>query len=159
VSAGLLASLATDQRNHPNQPTNQPTNQQHAANRPGGVFTIGATGRCLSKALAEGKPLVAACRALVLAAAPKDARAYLQYPETTTGAMAVFSDVQRAAGLEGVLVDPYTRGGATVTVTGWLAFACIVSFIVVGFGSMVIVYRRVAGVDKPHTQYVKSGDA
>lgn len=36
-----------------------------------GVFGIGAVGRCLSKRLAEGKPLDSECRNLVIAAAPR----------------------------------------------------------------------------------------
>lgn len=55
-----------------------PRPPQNTANRPGGIFTIGAAGRCLSKALVEGRPLDAQCRTLVLAAAPKDSRAYLR---------------------------------------------------------------------------------
>jgi len=95
----------------------------------------------------------------VLAAAPKDSRAYLRYPESTSAVMQRVSDMQRAAGLEGVLVDPYTRGGATVTVTGWLAFACILSIVAVTLGSVAVMYRRMAGLDKPHTTYIKSGDS
>lgn len=48
------------------------------ARRPGGMFTIGVAGRCLSKALVQGAPLAPKCRQLVLVAAPKDARVYLQ---------------------------------------------------------------------------------
>jgi len=35
-------------------------------------------GRCLSKAVVEGKRLAPNCRSLVMVAAPKDARLYLQ---------------------------------------------------------------------------------
>lgn len=63
------------------------------------------------------------------------------------------------AGLESVLVDPYRRDGGSVTVTGWVALACIMSLILVSTGGLVMLYRRFAGVDRPHTQYVKSGDA
>lgn len=64
-----------------------------------------------------------------------------------------------AAGLESVLVDPYRRDGGSVTVTGWVALACILSLILVSTGGLVMLVRRFAGVDRPHTQYVKSGDA
>lgn len=63
------------------------------------------------------------------------------------------------AGLESVLVDPYRRDGGSVTVTGWVALACILSLILVSIGGLTMLYRRFAGVDRPHTQYVKSGDA
>ena len=48
------------------------------------MFTIGAVGRCLSRALVEGKRLVPKCRSLVLVAAPKDARSYFDHPESTS---------------------------------------------------------------------------
>lgn len=123
------------------------------------MFTIGAAGHCLSKALVEGKPLSPECRELVLVAAPKDARSYLQYPESTSGVVQRVADLQRAAGLEGVLVDPYNKSGSGVTITGWAALLCVVSMFVVAAGAAVAVYRRATGADKPHTQYVKSGDA
>ena len=66
------------------------------------------------------------------------------------------ADMQRAAGLNGVLVD--SRGSA-VTVTGWVALACIISLVVVIIGGSFVVYRRFIGADKPHTLHVKMGDA
>lgn len=57
-------------------------------------------------------------------------------------------------------MDPYRRDGAgSVTVTGWLALAAVASLGVVALGGVVMLWRRLAGVDRPHTQYVKSGDA
>jgi Golgi apparatus protein 1 len=123
------------------------------------MFTIGAIGRCLSKALLQAKKLNPKCRELVLIAAPKDYRAFLQYPDSTNVLIKAAADLQRAAGLEGVLVDPYRRDGTNVTVTGWVALACIMSLVIVSVGGLVMVYRRVIGADRPHTQYVKSGDA
>lgn len=130
-----------------------------AKKRAGALFTIGAVGRCLSKALVQAKALAPKCRELVLIAAPKDSRVYLQYPESTSALVTKIAELQRAAGLESVLVDPYRRDGGSVTVTGWVAFACIMSLILVTVGGLVMMYRRFAGVDRPHTQYVKSGDA
>eukprot|EP00878_Enallax_costatus_P007022 GHUV01007359.1.p1 GENE.GHUV01007359.1~~GHUV01007359.1.p1 ORF type:complete len:595 (+),score=136.49 GHUV01007359.1:1595-3379(+) len=127
--------------------------------RSGGMFTIGAVGRCLSKALVQAKALTPKCRELVLTAAPKDSRVYLQYPESTSALVAKIAELQRAAGLESVLVDPYRRDGGSVTVTGWVALACIFSLVLVSCGGMVMLYSRWLGLDKPHTQYVKSGDA
>lgn len=137
------------------------TRTQSAADRPGGVFTIGAAGRCLSKALVQGRPLAAGCKSLVLVAAPRDSRVYLKYPESTNALVTRLADMQRAAGLEGVLVDPYKSSstGSTVTVTGWVALLCIASIGAVTLGALVAAYRRVAGIDRPHTQYIKSGDA
>ncbi len=66
--------------------------------------------------------------------------------------------MQKAAGLEAVLVDPYARNGSTVTVTGWVALACIISLIVVIIGGAFMLYKRLAGADKPHTLHVKMGD-
>jgi Golgi apparatus protein 1 len=132
---------------------------QNTATRPGGVFTIGAAGHCLSKALVEGKPLAPDCRDLVIAAAPREARAYLTAPDKAGAVVQRVAQLQRAAGLEGVLVDPYKREGSAVTVTGWAALACLASMFVVAAGAGVLAYRRATGADKPHTQYVKSGDA
>lgn len=123
------------------------------------MFTIGAVGRCLSKALVQAKALTPKCRQLVLVAAPKDSRMYLKYPESTSALVQKIADLQRSAGLESVLVDPYRRDGGSVTVTGWVALACILSLILVSVGGMVMLVRRMTGQDKPHTQYVKSGDA
>jgi hypothetical protein len=69
------------------------------------------------------------------------------------------SDLQRAAGLEGVLVDAYRSGGGAVTVTGWAALACLASMGLVAVAGAAMLARRASGVDRPHTQYVKSGDA
>jgi hypothetical protein len=40
-------------------------------------YTIGLVGRCLSKQMAQNKPLSSECRKLVTIAAPKDIRTYL----------------------------------------------------------------------------------
>lgn len=109
--------------------------------------------------MVEGKSLEPKCRDLVLVAAPKDARAYFDYPESTNVLVQKIAAMQRAAGLEAVLVDPYARNGSTVTVTGWVALACIISLIVVIIGGMFLLYKRVTGGDKPHTLHVKMGDA
>lgn len=65
--------------------------------------------------------------------------------------------MQAAAGLQ--LVDPSAASGSTVTVTGWVALACIVSLVLVIVGGTFALYRRFAGSDKPHTMHVKMGDA
>ena len=104
---------------------------QGSRSKSGAVFTIGVVGRCLSKTLVEGKRLVPKCRELVLVAAPKDARSYFDYPESTSALVQRVADMQKAAGLNGLLVD--ARGSA-VTVTGWVALACIVSLVVVIIG-------------------------
>jgi Golgi apparatus protein 1 len=46
-----------------------------------------------------------------------------------------------------------------VTVTGWVALACIISLIVVIIGGAFMLWKRVVGADKPHTLHVKMGDA
>jgi Golgi apparatus protein 1 len=132
---------------------------QNAGKRRSGVFTIGVVGRCLSKALVQGEILDPKCKQLVLVAAPKDSRLYLQYPESSSALVQMVAELQRKAGLESVLVDPYKKSGSAVTVTGWVALACMLSIVVVAIWGMVLLYRRVTGADKPHTQYVKSGDA
>jgi golgi apparatus protein 1 len=106
-----------------------------------------------------GASISPGCRKLVLVAAPRDARTYLAYPESTSALVARIAELQRAAGLESVLVDPYRTGGGSVTVTGWAALACLLSLAAVAVGGMVVLVRRLSGVDRPHTQYIKSGDA
>jgi len=71
---------------------------QGAKKRAGALFTIGAVGRCLSKALVQAKALAPKCRELVLIAAPKDSRVYLQYPESTSALVTKIAELQRAAG-------------------------------------------------------------
>lgn len=129
---------------------------QGVRSRAGAIFTIGAVGRCLSKSLVEGKRLDTKCRALVLAAAPKDARVYFDHPDSTSALIQKIAEVQQAAGLESVLVD---ADSSTVTVTGWVALACIISLIVVFVGGAVMLYKRLVGTEKPHTLHIKSGDA
>lgn len=45
-----------------------------AGQKQGSLFTLGSVGRCLSKAVAEARRLTPGCKALVLVAAPRDAR-------------------------------------------------------------------------------------
>lgn len=71
---------------------------QGAKKRAGALFTIGAVGRCLSKALVQAKALTPKCRELVLIAAPKDSRVYLQYPESASALVTKIAELQRAAG-------------------------------------------------------------
>lgn len=68
------------------------------------AFTIGAVGRCLTRQLAEGKPLSPGCRKLVSVAAPKDIRVYLQVlplPASVTkqpaGARSVYQSAEHCA--------------------------------------------------------------
>ncbi|GFH06252.1 uncharacterized protein HaLaN_00852 [Haematococcus lacustris] len=132
---------------------------QGARSKAGAVFTIGVVGRCLSKTLVEGKPLEPKCRDMVLVAAPKDARAYFDHPDSTNAIVQKIAELQQAAGLSAVLVNPNSRTGSTVTVTGWVALACIISLIVVIIGGSFMLYKRFIGADKPHTLHVKMGDA
>lgn len=67
--------------------------------RAGAMFTIGVVGRCLSKALVQAQPLTPKCRELVLIAAPKDSRVYLQYPESASALVQKIAELQRAAGV------------------------------------------------------------
>ncbi|GFH19709.1 uncharacterized protein HaLaN_16706 [Haematococcus lacustris] len=130
-----------------------------ARSKAGAVFTIGVVGRCLSKTLVEGKPLEPKCRDMVLVAAPKDARAYFDHPDSTNAIVQKIAELQQAAGLSAVLVNPNSRTSSTVTVTGWVALACIISLIVVIIGGSFMLYKRFIGADKPHTLHVKMGDA
>lgn len=96
---------------------------------------------------------------MVLVAAPKDARAYFDYPESTSVMVQKIAQMQKMAGFDSVLVDPYARSGSTVTVTGWVALACIISIVVVLVGSVFLAYQRFITAEKPHTLHVKMGDA
>uniref|UniRef100_A0A7R9V0N1 Golgi apparatus protein 1 n=1 Tax=Chlamydomonas euryale TaxID=1486919 RepID=A0A7R9V0N1_9CHLO len=124
----------------------------------GSPFTIGAVGRCLSKAVVQHSRLDAQCRALTLVAAPKDMRAMFDGSESSGALVARLADLQAAAGLDRVLVDPY--GPNAVTVTGWVAIACIFSIVVVLLGSVFVLIRRLQGQRvAAYTQLAaKSGD-
>lgn len=87
-------------------------NPQGSRAKSGAIFTIGVVGRCLSKALVEGKRLDSRCRDLVLVAAPKDARAYFEYPESTSAI------VQKVGVLGVVGVRP---GGRVLFWDAWMA--------------------------------------
>lgn len=71
---------------------------QGPVKRAGAMFTIGVVGRCLSKALVQSQSLTPKCRELVLIAAPKDSRVYLQYPESASALVQKIAELQRAAG-------------------------------------------------------------
>lgn len=71
---------------------------QGPVKRAGAMFTIGVVGRCLSKALVQSQGLTPQCRQLVLIAAPKDSRVYLQYPESASALVQKIAELQRAAG-------------------------------------------------------------
>ncbi len=45
-----------------------------------GIWSIGAVGRCLSRQLAESKPLTLECRSLVLVAAPRVSSPISRHP-------------------------------------------------------------------------------
>jgi golgi apparatus protein 1 len=68
------------------------------------------------------------------------------------------ASMQKSAGMDQVFVDN-SGSDSTVTVTGWVALACIISLILVIMGGSFMLYRRLIGEDKPHTLHVKMGDA
>ena len=134
---------------------------QGAKSRPSGVFTIGAVGRCLTKSLVAGKSMAPKCRGLVLVAATKGARDNFPADGGASNSImqavvAMQNKVNIGSSSNLALVD---QTSSTVTVTGWVALACIISLIVVVIGGAVLLYRRFIGADKAHTVHVKSGDA
>ncbi|KAG1672451.1 hypothetical protein FOA52_013237 [Chlamydomonas sp. UWO 241] len=135
---------------------------QGAHKRSGSPFTIGVVGRCLSKSLVQREHMSGKCRDLVLVAAPKDARGLFGEADSNSAIVEKLASLQSAAGLDRVLVDPYSSN--TVTVTGWVAIACIISIVTVLVGSLFVLWRRMAaatgGVPGPaYAQLaVKSGD-
>ncbi len=50
------------------------------------------------------------------------------------------------------------RGAGIITLTGWVALAALVSLVIVVVGSIVLAYRRWAGLDKPQVVVTKQGD-
>lgn len=83
--------------------------------------------------MVEGKPLKAQCRSLVLSAAPKDVRGYYS-AETSNLLLQAVSSMQDATGMGPLLVDTQS----SVTVSGWLALACIISIVVVRACMMIV---------------------
>lgn len=116
--------------------------QSRAKNR--GVYTIGVIGRCLTKQLAESKPLAPACRKLVTVAAPKDIRVDLQSSMNDDGTLKV-GYMQQA-------VNKVTASG--ITLTGWVAVLSIIALVFVSITGAVWAYRRFSGMDKPYTRLV-----
>lgn len=77
----------------PTCPPSSPTLDQQAvcpatSQKQGSMFMLGSVGRCLSKAVAEGKPLAEGCRKLVLVAAPSDARSIVTRSSASVEAVA-----------------------------------------------------------------------
>ncbi|KAF5829593.1 hypothetical protein DUNSADRAFT_15858 [Dunaliella salina] len=129
---------------------------QKAHAKSGAAFTIGVVGRCLSKSVVEGQNLGQQCKGLVMAAAPKDVRAYYSTPEASSAFLQTITAMQAATGMGPLLVDQES----SVTVSGWLALGCIISLIVVLFGSIAWALKSCLSPDRPHTTYlpVKDGD-
>lgn len=55
----------------------------------GGMFSLGSVGKCLSRAVAEERPLTPGCRQLVLVAAPRDARSIVADSTASADAVAL----------------------------------------------------------------------
>ena len=123
----------------------------------GGLFSIGAAGRCLSRRLAEEKPLKPECRALVAAAAPRDAAALFSSGSSTSALAAQMGEIQKLAA-SASLINPSASGTSFITLSGWVALASIMALIaLISFGGW-FVYRRYTGDYKPYTPVYKSGD-
>ncbi|KAK9838535.1 hypothetical protein WJX81_005974 [Elliptochloris bilobata] len=122
------------------------------------AWSIGAVGRCLSRNLAENQPLDSECRALVIAAAPKDAQAMFDSSMTAAAIAKRVQELQTAAGIKAQLVNPAGRGAGIITLTGWVALAALASLVVVIVGGTALAYRRWTGLDKPVVVVTKSGD-
>ncbi|KAK9797745.1 hypothetical protein WJX73_005342 [Symbiochloris irregularis] len=123
-----------------------------------GVWSIGAVGRCLSRQLAEGKPLSPDCRRLVLAAAPKDTRDMFDSSMSAATIAAKVQELQKAAGFTTPLVNPEGSGTSFLTLTGWMALLALAALITVMVGSAMFAYRRFMGIDQPYTIVTKQGD-
>uniref|UniRef100_A0A061SDF6 Golgi apparatus protein 1 n=1 Tax=Tetraselmis sp. GSL018 TaxID=582737 RepID=A0A061SDF6_9CHLO len=122
-----------------------------------GIFSIGAVGRCLSRRVAEEKPLTAECRRLVSVAAPKDAAALFSSQGSTSALANQLAEIQKLAS-SASLINPNASGASFITVTGWVALAAILALILLVVFSAYYVYRRYRGDYKPYTMVYKSGD-
>jgi ATP/ADP translocase len=91
-----------------------------------------------------------------------DARGLFDADDSNSAIVEQLARLQSAAGLDRLFVDPYSTN--TVTVTGWVAIACIVPIVAVLVGSLFVLWRRMSaatgGVAGPaYAQLaVKSGD-
>lgn len=68
------------------------------------------------------------------------------------------AELARAAGLNGTFVDPAASGTGMITLTGWIAMASIFAVAIVAGAVLVVIVRRMRGLDQPYTLVVKSGD-
>lgn len=118
-----------------------------------GVFGIGAIGKCLSRGLAEQRPLQRECKQLVLVAAPKDVKGLLDSEHSLVALAEKVQALTQAAGVKTRLYNPYKSGVSVVTLTGWVALLAVVSLAVVVMSVIILLYRRLRGMDKQYTVY------
>ncbi|KAI7844989.1 hypothetical protein COHA_001355 [Chlorella ohadii] len=96
----------------------------------GSMFKMGSVGTCLSKAVAGGTQLTEGCRALVLVAAPRDARSIVADSTSSVEAVALrVAEIVKKAGLSSALVNQQKSGLGAITITGWVAFASLASLV------------------------------
>ena len=127
------------------------------SNKSRGIFSIGAVGRCLSRRLAEEKPLSTQCRSLVAVAAPKDAAALFASQSTSSMIAGQMAEMQKLAS-RASLINPSASGTSFITLSGWVALASILALVIlVAFGGYY-GYKRYTGDYKPYSMVYKSGD-
>ncbi len=118
-----------------------------------GVFGIGAIGKCLSRNLADQRPLAKECKQLVLVAAPKDVKGLLDSDHSLVALAEKVQALTQAAGVKTRLYNPYKSGVSVITLTGWVALLAVVSLAVVVMSAIIFIYRKLRGLDKPYTVY------
>eukprot|EP00854_Cymbomonas_tetramitiformis_P013737 gene13737-16236_t len=116
------------------------------------IRSVGVVGNCLSANLLN---LTVGCKKLVDIAAPADVA-----KEFNSGfaSISLMKKISELGGTSAPLINTDQSGVAMVTVTGWVALACIAALVVVIFGGAYYGYRKVTGQDKPYTLVLKGGD-
>mmetsp|Transcript_65397 Transcript_65397/g.206659 ORF Transcript_65397/g.206659 Transcript_65397/m.206659 type:complete len:905 (-) Transcript_65397:279-2993(-) len=107
-----------------------------------GVAGIGAVGNCLAKQLAADKPLKAECKKLMMIASPPDAKAVFDSSMTQASVIQGVLDLEKAAGLDHSFTKKNGGGNTSVTLTGWVAIAALVSLVAVVAGGGFYCYKK-----------------
>lgn len=97
-------------------------------------------------------------RALCPLCLPQDAESMFPDGLSIDAVAQRVAELATAAGLNGTFVDPSASGTGVITLTGWIAMASIFAVAIVAGAVLVVVVRRVRGLDQPYTLVVKSGD-
>ncbi|KAI3428234.1 hypothetical protein D9Q98_006614 [Chlorella vulgaris] len=107
-----------------------------------GMYRAGVVGKCLAKQVAQGHSLSQGCRRLVMVAVPRDVRSLFDRGMSLEAVAGKVARIAHSAGLSAMLVDPQARGMHSITVSGWVAAACVGALVLVLLGMVCFALWR-----------------